>query len=142
LVTAAFAQGAVGEYQLQAAIASLHDEAPRVEDTDWPQILALYGVLMRMSDSPMVILSHAIAAAMVHGPAKGLELLAPLKRDERLRDHHRLDAARAHLYERAGDHDAAVNLYQSAAIKTSSIPERNYLMLKAAKLRDRDRDRD
>jgi RNA polymerase sigma factor (sigma-70 family) len=142
LVTAAFAQGAVGEYQLQAAIASLHDDAPRVEDTDWPQILALYGVLMRMSDSPMVILSHAIAAAMVHGPAKGLELLAPLERDERLRDNHRLDAARAHLYERAGDVEAAVKLYQAAATRTSSIPERNYLMLKAAKLRDRERGRE
>lgn len=137
LATAAFAQGAVGEYQLQAAIAALYDEAPRVEDTDWPQILALYGVLMRMSDSPMVAISHAIAAAMVHGPAKGLELLAPLDSDERLRGSHRLDAVRAHLYERAGDRDVAVKLYQAAATKTSSIPERNYLMLKAAQLRDR-----
>jgi predicted RNA polymerase sigma factor len=137
LVAAAFAQGAVGEYQLQAAVAALHDEAPRVEDTDWPQIQALYGVLMRMSDSPMVVMNHAIAAAMVQGPAKGLELLAPLERDERLRDNHRLDAVRAHLLERAGDSDAAVKLYQAAATKTSSIPERNYLMLKAAALRDR-----
>lgn len=136
LVTAAFAQGAVGEYQLQAAIAALHDEAPRVEDTDWPQIQALYGVLMRMSDNPMAIMNHAIAAAMVHGPAKGLELLAPLESDERLRGNHRLDAVRAHLLERAGDRDAAVKLYQAAATRTSSIPERNYLMLKAAALRD------
>ncbi len=136
LVTKAFSLGAVGEYQLQAAIAALHDDAARVEDTDWPQIQALYGVLMRMSDNPMTVMNHAIAAAMVHGPAKGLELLAPLQKDERLRGNHRLDAVRAHLLERAGEKNAAVKLYQAAAAKTSSIPERNYLMLKAARLRD------
>ena len=136
LVAAAFSRGAVGEYQLLAAIAALHDEAPRVEDTDWPQIQALYGVLMRMSDNPMTVMNHAIAAAMVDGPTKGLELLAPLEQDERLRGNHRLDAVRAHLIERTGERDAAVKLYQSAASKTSSIPEKNYLMLKAARLRD------
>ncbi|HEY5754608.1 MAG TPA: DUF6596 domain-containing protein [Steroidobacter sp.] len=136
LVSTAFSRGAVGEYQLQAAIAALHDEAPHVEDTDWPQIQALYGVLMRMSENPMAVMNHAIAAAMVHGPAKGLELLAPLEKDERLRGNHRLDAVRAHLLERAGDKAKAVKLYQAAAGKTSSIPERNYLMLKAARLRD------
>jgi predicted RNA polymerase sigma factor len=136
LVSKAFSLGDVGEYQLQAAISALHDEAPRVEDTDWPQIQALYGVLMRMSENPMTVMNHAIAAAMVHGPRKGLELLAPLQKDERLRGNHRLDAVRAHLLERAGDKDTAVTLYQAAAAKTSSIPERNYLMLKAARLRD------
>jgi RNA polymerase sigma factor (sigma-70 family) len=136
LVSAAFSRGAVGEYQLQAAIAALHDEASRLEDTDWPQIQALYGVLMRMSENPMAVMNHAVAAAMVHGPAKGLELLAPLAKDERLRGNHRLDAVRAHLLERAGDQEKAVKLYQTAATKTSSIPEKNYLMLKAAKLRD------
>jgi predicted RNA polymerase sigma factor len=136
LVTTAFSFGAVGEYQLQAAIAALHDEAPRVEDTDWPQIQALYGVLMRMSDNPMAVMNHAIAAAMVDGPTKGLELLAPLEKDERLRGNHRLDAVRAHLFDRAGERDMAVELYRSAAAKTNSIPEKNYLMLKAAKLRD------
>ncbi|GFE83854.1 RNA polymerase sigma24 factor [Steroidobacter agaridevorans] len=136
LVTAAFSRGAVGEYQLQAAIAALHDEAARVEDTDWAQIQALYGVLMRMSDNPMAAMNHAIAAAMAHGPTRGLELLTPLEKDERLRGNHRLDAVRAHLLERAGERDRAVELYQAAATKTSSIPERNYLMLKAAKLRD------
>jgi predicted RNA polymerase sigma factor len=85
----------------------------------------------------MVVMNHAIAAAMVHGPAKGLELLEPLQNDERLHGNHRLDAVRAHLLERAGVRDAAVKLYQAAATKTSSIPERNYLMLKAAALRDR-----
>jgi RNA polymerase sigma factor (sigma-70 family) len=95
LVTAAFARGAVGEYQLQAAIAALHDEAPRAEETDWPQILALYGLLERMSGNPMVSLNRAVAAAMVHGPGTGLELLEPL--DGPLAGHHRLDAVRGHL---------------------------------------------
>lgn len=131
LVSIAFSLGSVGEYQLQAAIAALHDEASRVDDTDWAQIQALYGVLMRLSDNPMAVMNHAIAAAMVHGPAKGLELLAPLEKDERLRGNHRLDAVRAHLLERAGSWDAAVKLYQAAAGKTSSIPEKNYLMLKS-----------
>lgn len=134
LVSAAFAKGAIGEYQLQAAIAALHDEAPRPEDTDWPQILALYGVLMRMSDNPMLTMNHAIATAMVHGPAKGLELLKPLEADERLSGNHRLDAVRAHLLERAGEHDAAIGLYRAAAARTNSIPERNYLVLRAARL--------
>ena len=136
LVNSAFMLGAVGEYQIQAAIASLHNEASRVEDTDWPQILALYGVLRRMSDNPMVEMNYAIATAMVHGPLKGLQLLSNLERDERLKDNHRLDAVRAHLLEAAGELVAAVRLYQAAAVKTNSIPEKNYLMLKAAKLND------
>ncbi|MGH7287949.1 MAG: RNA polymerase sigma factor [Myxococcota bacterium] len=134
LVSAALRQGAVGEYQLQAAIAAVHDEAPRAEDTDWPQILALYGVLMRMTDNPMVALSHAIATAMVHGPNAGLGLLAALDEDERLSGHHRLDAVRAHLLERAGERADAVALYRAAAEKTTSVPERNYLMMRAARL--------
>jgi RNA polymerase sigma factor (sigma-70 family) len=136
LVAAAFSKGMAGEYQLQAAIAALHDEAARPEDTDWPQILALYSVLMRMSDNPMVTMNHAIATAMVHGPAKGLELLKPLQSDERLSGNHRLDAVRAHLLERAGERGAAVELYRTAAMKTNSVPERNYLMLRAAQLND------
>lgn len=137
LVTEAFTHGAVGEYQLQAAVAALHDEAPSTEATDWPQILALYGVLMRMSDNPMVAMNHAIATAMVHGPSHGLELLEPLETDERLAGNHRLDAVKAHLLERSGDHRAAVELYRLAATKTSSVPERNYLMLRAAKINER-----
>ena len=86
----------------------MHDEAARAEDTDWPQILALYGLLKRMSDNPMVALNHAIAVAMVHGPAAGLELLDALDADERLAGHYRLDAVRAHLLEMAGDLDAAI----------------------------------
>jgi RNA polymerase sigma factor (sigma-70 family) len=134
LVTRAIGRGAIGPYQLQAAIAALHDEAARVEDTDWPQILALYGLLKRMADNPMVALNYAIAAAMVHGPRKGLELIAALDGDARLAGHYRLDAVRGHLLEMAGDTSAAVARYRSAAERTSSVPERNYLLTKAARL--------
>jgi RNA polymerase sigma factor (sigma-70 family) len=136
LVTAALSRGSIGEYQLQAAIAAVHDEAARVEDTDWPQILALYGLLKRMSANPMVALNHAIATAMVHGPAAGLELLKALDADERLAGHHRLDAVRAHLLERAGDREAAIACFRSGAGRTTSLPERNYLMTQAARLSD------
>jgi RNA polymerase sigma factor (sigma-70 family) len=134
LVSDALSRGAVGPYQLQAAIAAVHDEAPRAEDTDWPQVLALYGVLERMSDNPVVTLNRIIAAAMVKGPRVGLELLEALDDDPRLRGHHRLDAVRAHLYERAGDPERAIAHYRAAAERTASIPERDYLTLKAARL--------
>jgi len=134
LLTAALAKASVGPYQLQAAIAALHDEAHRAEDTDWPQILALYELLKLMSDNPMVILNHAIAAAMVHGPGKGLELLRTLDSDERIAGHHRVAAVRAHLLEMAGDPEAALTFYRIAASRTTSTPERNYLMMRAARL--------
>jgi RNA polymerase sigma factor (sigma-70 family) len=134
LLSAALPRGAVGPYQLQAAIAAVHDEAARPEHTDWLQILALYEWLRRMSDNPMVELNHAIAAAMVYGPAKGLELLDALKSDARLANHHRLDAVRAHLLERAGDRNAAIERYRAAASKTASLPERDYLLAQAARL--------
>ncbi len=136
LLTAALAKGSVGLYQLQAAIAAVHDEAERVEDTDWPQILALYELLKRVAPSPMVTLNHAIATAMVHGPAKGLELLRALDCDPRIAGHYRLDAVRAHLFERMGDHEAAIKHYRIAAARTTSIPEQNYLMTQAARLAD------
>lgn len=136
LLTAALAGGAAGPYQLQAAIAALHDEAARVEDTDWPQILALYDLLRRMSDNPMVELNYAVAAAMVHGPTRGLELLAALQQDPRLARHHRLDAVRAHLLEMADDAPAACEAYQQAAARATSTPERDYLISKAARLRE------
>ena len=136
LVSAALSKGSIGPYQLQAAIAAVHDEAPRVEDTDWPQILALYCLLKRMSGNPMVALNHAIATAMVHGPAAGLELLKALDADPRLAEHHRLDAVRAHLLERAGDRAAAIAHFRRAAGRTASLPERNYLMMQAARLSD------
>jgi predicted RNA polymerase sigma factor len=134
LLTAALANGSVGMYQLQAAIAAVHDEAARVEDTDWPQILALYELLKRVAPSPMVTLNHAIAAAMVHGPAKGLKLLAALDSDPRVAGHYRLDAVRAHLLEKTGDYEAAIKHYRTAAARTTSIPERNYLITQAARL--------
>jgi RNA polymerase sigma factor (sigma-70 family) len=134
LVSAALPGGSVGEYRLQAAIAAVHDEAPRTEDTDWPQILALYEILLRVSDNPIVAVNHAIATAMVHGPGAGLELLAALDEDERLTSQHRLDAVRAHLRERAGDRDVALELYRKAAARTTSLPERNYLLMRAARL--------
>src|SRR5258708_4357540 len=115
-------------------MAALHDEAARAADTDWPQILALYGLLKRMSDNPMVTLNHAIAAAMVNGPAAGLTLLTALDADERLAGHYRLHAVRAHLHEMARDHEAAIAHYRAAAARTSSLPERNYLTTKAARL--------
>lgn len=134
LLTAALSKEALGLYQIQAAIAAVHDEAARVEDTDWPQILALYELLKQVAPSPMVTLNHAIAAAMVHGPAKGLELLKSLDSDPRIADHYRLDAVRAHLFEKIGDSAAAIKHYRAAAAGTTSMPERNYLMTQAAKL--------
>ncbi len=134
LLTAALSRGSIGPYQLQAAIAAVHDEAARAEDTDWPQILVLYELLKRMSGNPMVALNHAIAAAMVHGPAQGLELLKPLDSDPRLAGHHRLHAVRAHLLEMAGNHQSAIAHYRIAATRTTSIPERDYLIAQAARL--------
>ena len=134
LISATLPKGSVGPYQLQAAIAAVHDEAARADDTDWLQILALYDLLRRMSDNPMVTLNHAIAAAMVHGATKGLELLEALNADARIADHHRLDAVRAHLLELAGDRTGAVRHYRAAAGKTGSLPERDYLLTQAARL--------
>jgi len=138
LISVALQKGSVGAYQLQAAIAAVHDEAARTEDTDWPQVLALYDLLRRMSDNPMVELNYAIAAAMVHGPPAGLDLLDALDTDGRLKGNHRLDAVRAHLLEMAGDREAAIEHYRRGAERTTSIPERNYLMTQAARLREGD----
>jgi len=134
LVSRTLSLGAIGAYQLQAAIAAIHDEAPRAEDTDWPQIVALYSLLMRMTDNPMVALSHAIAVAMAQGPAVGLALVNALDVDGKLAGHYRLDAVRGHLLELAGDRDAAIARYRTAADRTASIPERNYLIAQAARL--------
>jgi RNA polymerase sigma factor (sigma-70 family) len=134
LISATLPKGSVGPYQLQAAIAAVHDEASRTDETDWPQILALYEVLKRMTDNPMVRLNQAVAAAMVHGPAKGLELLDELETDARVANHHRLHAVRAHLLELAGRREQAITHYRAAAARTGSLPERNYLLTKAASL--------
>ncbi len=133
LLAAAFEQGAVGDYQLQAAIAAAHDRAARSEDTDWREILGLYGLLERLTGNPMVSLNRAIAAAMVDGPPAGLALLEPL--EEPLAGHHRLHAVRAHLLELAGDTDAAIADYEAAAGRTTSVPEQQYLTTQAARLR-------
>ena len=134
LLSATLPLGSIGPYQLQAAIAAVHDEAARAEDTDWPQILALYDLLKRISSNPMVDLNRAIAAAMVHGPQRGLELLGGLDGDPRLKGNHRLDAARAHLLELAGDLEGAIEHYRAAANLTASLPERNYLLTQASRL--------
>jgi RNA polymerase sigma factor (sigma-70 family) len=134
LVTAALSKGSVGYYQLQAAIAAVHDEAAQADATDWPQLLALYGLLKQMTDNPMVLLNHAIAAAMVYGPAAGLTLLEGLDTDHRLAGHYRLDAVRAHLLEMSGEHAAAITHYRAAANGTRNIPEQRYLVTRAARL--------
>ena len=139
LITGALARTTLGPYQLQAAIAAVHDEAPSASATDWPQILALYELLARVAPNPMVTLNHAVAVAMVHGPRAGLELLATLDADERVAGHHRLDAVRAHLLEMAGDDAAARDGYRAAARRTTSLPEQRYLEARAARLMRRAR---
>ena len=136
LVTDALSRTPLGPYQLQAAIAAVHAEAARAEDTDWPQIVALYGVLERISPNPIVTLNHAVAVAMVRGPRAGLELLETLDDDDRISRHHRLEAVRAHLLEMAGDRSAALASYRTAARRSTSLPERRYLETRAARLRD------
>jgi len=134
LVTDALARARVGPYQVQAAIAAVHAEAPRAEDTDWPQILALYELLEGMAPNPVVTLNHAVALAMVRGPQAGLDLLATLDGDARLRDTHRVEAVRAHLLELAGERPAALAAYRSAARRTTSLPEKRHLEARAARL--------
>jgi RNA polymerase sigma factor (sigma-70 family) len=134
LISEALPRGSVGPYQLQAAIAALHDEAPSTEATDWPQILALYGLLEKMSDNPMVKLNLAIAAAMVHGPEDGLKRLQALEAEGPLRGHHRLDSVKAHLLELARDRQTAVEHYRAAAARTTSLAEQRYLLTRAARL--------
>ncbi|WP_020577751.1 RNA polymerase sigma factor [Actinopolymorpha alba] len=134
LITDALARFPVGSYQLQAAIAAIHDEAPGAEDTDWRQILALYQLLERLSPNPMIALNHAVAVAMVEGPRAGLDHLKALDEDDRLAEHHRLHAVRAHLLEMAGDHAAARAAYHQAARRTTSLPEQRYLDARAARL--------
>jgi RNA polymerase sigma factor (sigma-70 family) len=133
LIGAAWARGAIGEYQLQAAIAAAHDQAPSYEQTDWREILALYGLLERVSQNPMVSLNRAIAAAMVDGPEAGLALLEPLQ--SALGEHHRLLTVRAHLLAMRGDGEAAAGEFAAAARLTNSLPEQHYLQSRSAQLR-------
>jgi RNA polymerase sigma factor (sigma-70 family) len=135
LVTAALRASPLGPYQLQAAIAAVHAEAARAEETDWAQISALYQLLERMSPSPVVRLNRAVAVAMVQGPAAGLELLTTLDRDDRMAEYHRVAAVRAHLLDLAGDRDAAEASFLDAARSSTSLPERRYLEAQAARLK-------
>jgi RNA polymerase sigma factor (sigma-70 family) len=137
LIEDAMSRCPLGPYQLQAAIAAIHDEAPAHQDTDWPQIALLYKILARMAPNPMVTLNHAIALAMVDGPQAGLDLLSTLDRDERMAKHHRLPAVKAHLLEMAGDFGAARSCYQEAARRTTSIPEQRYLAARLTNLTKR-----
>ncbi|MGW4121419.1 RNA polymerase sigma factor [Nocardia sp. NPDC004711] len=133
LATASVRSGLIGPYQIQAAIAALHAQALRPEDTDWPRILLLYNALERQSPNPMVTLNRAVATAMVHGPQAGLDLADTLT--DSLAGNHRLDAVRGHLHEMAGDSDEAIAAYTAAARHTTSLPERDYLTIRAARLR-------
>ncbi|MCU7727034.1 sigma-70 family RNA polymerase sigma factor [Actinoplanes sp. KI2] len=134
LVSGVLPHGEPGPYQLQAAIAAVHDEAPTMADTDWPQILGLYELLDRVAPNPMTTLNRAVATAMVHGPAAGLALVAGLESDRRLARHHRLLATRAHLRQLAGDLAGAAGDYREAARRTASLPERRYLTARAGDL--------
>lgn len=134
LISQTLKHASLGPYQIQAAIAAVHDEAERAEATDWPQILALYQLLERLSPSPIVTLNRAVAVAMVRGPQAGLELLAVLDSEGQLAGNHRLDAVRAHLLELAGDNAAARDSYRAAARRTTSLPEQRYLETRAARL--------
>ena len=132
LITGALGRGQAGEYQVQAAITALHDQAASHAATDWLQILTLYDLLEAMTANPMVTLNRAVAAAMAHGPSAGLARLDGL--EERLGDHHRLHSVRAHLLEQAGDHKAAVAEFRAAAARTTNLREQQYLTTEAARL--------
>ena len=134
LVAKALARGPLGPYQLQAAIAAVHAEAPRAEDTDWREIVALYELLERIAPSPVFTLNRAVAVAMVRGPRAGLDLLATMEADDRLTRHHYLGAVRARLLEMAGDRAAAQDAYRLAARRATSLPEKRYLESRAARL--------
>jgi RNA polymerase sigma factor (sigma-70 family) len=133
ILDAAMGQPPVGEYRIQAAIAAVHDRAARAEDTDWTQILALYGLLEQLTGNPVVTLNRAVAVAMAEGPSAGLVVVDSV--DEQLAGHYRLDAVRAHLLEMAGDSEGAFEHYRAAASRTTSLPEQRYLSMKAARLK-------
>ncbi|MFJ6555887.1 RNA polymerase sigma factor [Streptomyces luteogriseus] len=134
LISRTLPRGQVGPYQLQAAIAAVHDEAEHSDATDWPQVLALYDLLERFGPNPVVSLNRAIAVAMVQGPAAGLDLLEKLESGKRLAHHHRLLATRGHLLEQLGRHQAAASAYREAAARTTSAPERRHLTQRAQRL--------
>jgi RNA polymerase sigma factor (sigma-70 family) len=134
LVSRALTESPIGPYQVQAAIAAIHDEAPSANETDWPQILALYRLLNSLAPNPMVKLNQAVAEAMVHGAPAGLAMIARLEATGDLEGHHRVDAVKAQLLELAGDRDRAIQHYRAAANRTTSIPEQQYLTAQADRL--------
>lgn len=134
LIEAALQGPGLGPYQLQAAIAAVHAEARTADETDWPQILALYELLERVAPNPMFTLNRAVAVAMVNGAAAGLALVATLDADARVAGHHRVASVRAHLLELAGDGTRARAAYLAAARGTTSLPEQRYLQARAARL--------
>ena len=136
LITAALPRGQAGPYQIQAAIAAIHDEAASTEETDWPQIKALYELLLQSSDNPMVALNHAVAVAMADGPAAGLQRVQALAEDKQLAEDHRLHSVRAHLLEMSGDTAAAREAYRAAARRAMNLPQQRYLISRAARLED------
>jgi RNA polymerase sigma factor (sigma-70 family) len=139
LITEVLPRGTTGPYQLQAAIAAIHDEAHSAEETDWPQIKSLYGLLLQMSDNPMVALNHAVAVAMADGPTVGLQRLERLAGDKQLAEDHRLYAVRAHLLEMSGDTAAAREAYLAAARRATNLPQQRYLNRRADMLADTSR---
>ena len=140
LVTESLRRHRPGPYQLQAAINALHAEAASYDETDWPQILALYGVLDRLADDPVVTLNRAVALAQVEGPAAGLRLLETVAVEPRLAGHHRVHAVRGHLLQAAGRPAEATEEYRVAAQRTLSTPERRYLLHRAALAAKSDRE--
>jgi predicted RNA polymerase sigma factor len=135
LITTSLSRTPLGPYQLQAAIAAVHDEAPTAKDTDWPQILGLYELLEVFSPGPMTTLNRAIATAMVIGPRAGLDIIGALEGDPRIARHHRIYAVRAHLLEMAGEYGAARADFERGAQHALSVPEHRYLAARAARLR-------
>jgi len=140
LITSALPRGTVGPYQLQAAIAAIHDEAQSTQQTDWPQIKALYELLLQTSDNPMVALNHAVAVAMADGPAAGLERVQMLDKEKQLAEDHRLYAVRAHLLEMIGDTAGAREAYLAAARRATNLPQERYLNGQAPRLDDADKE--
>jgi predicted RNA polymerase sigma factor len=134
LISAALPQGPTGAYQLQAAIAAVHDEAPDAASTDWVEIEALYRLLLQLSDNPVVALNHTVAVAMAYGASAALELLDQLESDGRVPDDHRLPAVRAHLLELIGDEPASRAYYLLAAGRATNLPQQRYLYARAERL--------
>ena len=134
LLTAALPRGPAGPYQLQAAIAAVHDEAASAGATDWPQIAALYDVLLRLDDNPVVALNHAVAVSMITGPRAGLELIQHLGADPRINADRRFHAVRAHLLEMAGERAAALEAYRAAARAATNLHQQRYLNQQISRL--------